>query len=197
MTAVIALLCLTSHKLRGINTRNLSRKIKKESAITNDSNTVETRLDWMECNWHCDLAIQAAIPIRILRLRDILFQHGRKLLEVKGFSPSEFDVLSTLRSSGKPYQMTPTQLAKAVLLTSGGMTKTLKGLEAKGCIHRCCFESDRRSKIVSLTEYGRAEIEELLPKVLHSHTTSISKGLSEVEQAQFNTLLSKLLGSLE
>ena len=93
--------------------------------------------------------------------------------------------------------MTPTQLTSAVLLTSGGMTKTLKGLETKGYIERFCFEPDRRSKIVRLTGAGRELIETLLPKVLESHTDMIQQALSDSEQAALNMLLSKLLSSLE
>ncbi len=168
-----------------------------EGAISISRNTVEARLARLECNWHCDLAVQAAIPIRLLRVRDILFQNGRKVMESIPLSPSEFDVLSTLRSSGSPYEMTPTHLSSAVLLTSGGMTKTLRGLETKGYIERFCFEGDRRSKIVRLTNTGRQLIETLLPKVLETHTEMIQRGLSESEQAALNTLLSKLLNSLE
>jgi DNA-binding MarR family transcriptional regulator len=168
-----------------------------EGVILNSRNSVEARLDRIECNWHCDLAVQAAIPIRLLRVRDILFQNGRKVMESVPLSPSEFDVLSTLRSSGRPYEMTPTQLASAVLLTSGGMTKTLKGLETKGYIERFCFETDRRSKFVRLTGAGRELIETLLPKVLENHTEMIQQALSDSEQAALNMLLSKLLTSLE
>jgi hypothetical protein len=39
-----------------------------------------------------------------------------------------FDLLAALRRAGAPYELNPTQLMKATLLSSGGMTKRLDRL---------------------------------------------------------------------
>ncbi len=44
----------------------------------------------------------------------------------------EFDVLATLRRSGKPYRLTPSELIDTMMLTSGAMTNRLDKLENKG-----------------------------------------------------------------
>jgi DNA-binding transcriptional ArsR family regulator len=47
-----------------------------------------------------------------------------------------FDVLAALRRSGTPYELNPTELSRAMLLSSGGMTKRLDRLEAAGLVER-------------------------------------------------------------
>ncbi len=43
-----------------------------------------------------------------------------------------FDVLATLRRQGGPFRLTPTDLSRATMLTSGAMTNRLDRLEAAG-----------------------------------------------------------------
>jgi DNA-binding MarR family transcriptional regulator len=71
------------------------------------------------------------------------------------FSRGEFDVLATLRRAGEPYCLSPTQLYKALLITSGAMTNRLSHLEQQGLIRRIADPKDKRSTLVSLTSTGR------------------------------------------
>ena len=70
----------------------------------------------------------------------------------------EFDVLATLRRNGAPYQLTPTDLLKAMMLSSGAMTNRLDRLEKAGYIERQPNPADRRGTLVTLTETGLALI---------------------------------------
>jgi DNA-binding MarR family transcriptional regulator len=62
-----------------------------------------------------------------------------------GLTGGEFDVLAALRRSGRPYRLTPTSLRRAVLLSSGGMTKRLAGLENRNGIVPSvrCLDADQ------------------------------------------------------
>ncbi|MCC3262384.1 MarR family transcriptional regulator, partial [Paenibacillus polymyxa] len=60
----------------------------------------------------------------------------------------EFDVIATLRRSGSPYAMTPTDLHEGLMLSSGAMTSRLDRLERKGLIERVPSPNDRRSTLV-------------------------------------------------
>lgn len=77
-----------------------------------------------------------------------------------GIGRGEFDVLATLRRSGPPYRLTPTKLAEATMLTTGGMTGRLRRLESQGLITRYEDVADRRSFQVGLSDAGRELIEE-------------------------------------
>ena len=75
-------------------------------------------------------------------------------------------MLSALRRSGEPFELTPTELARHRMITSGGMTAALDRLEAKGMIVRRPNPNDRRGSLVRLTEPGRELIDGSM--VLHA-----------------------------
>ena len=47
-----------------------------------------------------------------------------------GLSGGEFDVLAALRRAGEPYRLTPGELSRSTMVSTGGMTKRLDRLEA-------------------------------------------------------------------
>jgi DNA-binding MarR family transcriptional regulator len=69
-------------------------------------------------------------------------------------SYSDYDVIATLRRAGAPYELTPTELSKRVLLTSGGLTACLRRLEAAGLVSRRGVPEDRRRLLAKLTPKG-------------------------------------------
>jgi DNA-binding MarR family transcriptional regulator len=82
-----------------------------------------------------------------------------RLYRSYGISRGEFDVLATLRRSGEE-SLTPTALASTMMLSTGGMTGRLDRLEAAGLVTRSPDPDDRRGLRISLTERGRALVDE-------------------------------------
>ena len=112
-----------------------------------------------------------------------------------GLQSGEFDVLATLRRSGQPYALTPTELYEATMVTSGAMTNRLDRLEKAGLILRGPHPSDRRGIVVQLTGKGLALIDEAVAAhVANEH--EILAGLTEPERETLAHLLGKLIGSL-
>lgn len=112
-----------------------------------------------------------------------------------GLQQGEFDVLATLRRSGTPYALTPTDLYEATMVTSGAMTARLDRLERAGLIERAPHPSDRRGVVVRLTEKGLALTDEALAAhVANEH--EILAGLTAPERETLASLLGKLIGSL-
>lgn len=108
----------------------------------------------------------------------------------------EFDVIATLRRSGNPYSMTPTDLHEGLMLSSGAMTSRLDRLERKGLIERVPSPNDRRSTLVRLTPAGLALIDKLLPLHVANEQQAMA-ALTQKEQAQLDGLLAKLIVGLE
>jgi DNA-binding MarR family transcriptional regulator len=109
-----------------------------------------------------------------------------------GLQGGEFDVLATLRRSGAPYQLTPTVLFEATMMSSGGMTARLDRLEKSGWVERKRNPADRRGTLVELTVAGK----DLIEKVLMAHIaneTGIVGHLNAAEQETLSGLLAKLL----
>ena len=76
-----------------------------------------------------------------------------------GLSWGEYVVLAALRRAGPPYQMSPTALYGAVILSSGGITKRLDRLEQAGLVERIPDPADRRGGLVALTDKGRERVD--------------------------------------
>jgi len=53
-----------------------------------------------------------------------------KVYNAHGLGEGDFDVLATLRRTGEPYELTPTQLMDQTMVTSGAVTKRLDRLGA-------------------------------------------------------------------
>ncbi len=95
-----------------------------------------------------------AIVGRIIRLGHLMSLSASETLKQHGLSYTEFDILATLRRGGSPYRLTPTQLSKTTLLTSGAMTAALNRLESMKLIRRKHSDTDLRSRSVTLTSKG-------------------------------------------
>lgn len=121
-----------------------------------------------------------------LGARAVVGVHARHRLK-----PGEFDVLSSLRRSGKPYRLTPTRLFQGLMLSSGAMTNRLDKLEQAGLIQRAPDPDDRRGTLVSLTPKGTTLVE----KVVREHTANeeqLAAILTATERKQLVALLTKL-----
>ncbi|MGB6801412.1 MAG: MarR family transcriptional regulator [Candidatus Sulfotelmatobacter sp.] len=106
-----------------------------------------------------------------------------------------FDVLATLRRAGKPYELTPTQLYNALMLTSGAMTNRIDRLEAAGLVERLHCPADRRGVLVSLTKAGL----KLIDKAVTTHMEveeAMLASFSFKDREKFAELLRTLLQDL-
>jgi DNA-binding MarR family transcriptional regulator len=94
------------------------------------------------------------IAKRIARLSALTTEAVQRALEGFGVTYAEFDVLMTLRRAGRPYRLTPTRLAEASMLTTGGTSNILQRLGAAGLVEREPDPEDGRSSWVRLTARG-------------------------------------------
>lgn len=113
-----------------------------------------------------------------------------------GLQSGEFDVLATLRRSGVPFALTPTELYEATMVTSGAMTNRLDRLEKAGLITRGPHPQDRRGVIVQLTEGGRDLIDEAVTAHVENEHQVLSV-LTREEQDRLADLLAKLISGLD
>lgn len=116
--------------------------------------------------------------------------------EASGLQSESFDVLASLRRSGPPYQLSPTQLYREMMLTSGAMTNRIDRLEEAGFVARRPDPNDRRGTLVRLTPKGKALIDAATSKHVANEERLLS-ALSAREQQQLTELLRKLLIALD
>jgi DNA-binding MarR family transcriptional regulator len=136
-----------------------------------------------------------AVIGRISRLAHLLEPELDWVFADYGLTGGEFDVLAALRRAGPPYRLTPTSLRKALLLSSGGMTKRLAGLENRGLVRREAEAGDRRLRAVALTPNGRHVVDEVLPDHI-ANEERLLEDLNASERKELARLLEKLAVAL-
>jgi DNA-binding MarR family transcriptional regulator len=132
---------------------------------------------------------------RISRLAQLLQAEIEPVFTAHGVTGGEFDVLAALRREGRPYRLSPTELSRALIVTSGGMTKRLKALERRGLIRREVDPNDGRSSGVLLTSAGKRLVDIILPEHVDNERRVLGQ-LNAKERLDLATLLEELAISL-
>lgn len=144
-----------------------------------------------------DLDVSAMGVIgRISRASTALDQQLRPVFAAAGLAAGDFDVLATLRRSGAPFRLTPTQLSDSTMVTSGAVTKRLDRLERDGLVTRTVSAADGRGRTVELTDTGR----DLVDAVVEKHAANEERLLSPLsakERDQLAGYLRRVLVGLE
>lgn len=158
------------------------------------------RIDAIQAQWRAEAPQLDTAPIgvlgRIYRIGDLAGRRIAAVFEKHGIDRGEFDVLATLTRNGAPYELTPTDLYRELMISSGGLTHRLKGLEARGLVERVKSDADGRSLGVKLTEAGRALVLAAYADDL-ALEASLLKGLEGKDQAALEGLLRRLHLSLD
>jgi DNA-binding MarR family transcriptional regulator len=105
---------------------------------------------------------------------------------------TQFLILKRLARLGP---MSATELARAVELDGGAMTRQLDQLERKGYLRRCPHEQDRRALRIELTDTGNAMWQELTgcnERVLQA----AQRSLDEDERDRLHDYLERVLLAL-
>ena len=114
--------------------------------------------------------------------------HAERHIHSLGLGFSDFAVLEALLHKGP----TPVNtIGELVHLTSGSITAAINRLERKSLVERCPDPSDRRARVVHLTEVGKRLIE----CAFGDHAAAMeaaTSGLTAAERGDAVVLLKKL-----
>lgn len=133
---------------------------------------------------------------RITRVSALLQRELERVFASHGLAGGDFDVLATLRRAGAPHRLTPGELSRSTMVTTGGMTKRLDRLEALGLVRREPDPRDRRGRLIALTDEGRV----LIDRAVEAHLANEERLLAALPQAkreQLAALLRELLTALD
>jgi len=128
---------------------------------------------------------------RISRLARELEARLEPVYREHGLESGWHDVLATLRRTGPPYRLRPSDFSGSLMLTSSGTTKRLDRLEQAGLIARAPDPDDRRGVLITLTDEGRA----LIDRVTEAHMANearLLEGLGEADRDRLAGLLRTL-----
>ena len=133
-----------------------------------------------------------AIVGRIGKLSRYLLKSMAEALTRHQLSEGEYKVLVKLRLAGKPYELSPGELSRELMLSTGAMTNRLDGLEERGLVQRRPDPHDRRGILVELTSRGRDVLAAAVQEQAVDEARLVS-ALGADEKDELSDLLRKLL----
>ncbi|GAA1939508.1 MarR family transcriptional regulator [Microbacterium aoyamense] len=155
----------------------------------------EIQAEWRRERPDLDPSPQGVIG-RLHRVALLLTERLVEVYAQYGLSEGEFDVLAALRRTGEPYERAAGELADHTLVTTGGLTKRVDRLVARGLVERRAEASDARRRIVRLTPEGQ----DLIDRAFAAHLANEHRLLDELggrESAAIEPILTRWLSLLE
>ncbi|HIC1790761.1 TPA: MarR family winged helix-turn-helix transcriptional regulator [Escherichia coli] len=137
----------------------------------------------------------SGLPViaRIVRMSHYISQFVDSNLARYNLNVGEFEVLAAL-ARNPDRQLSPKELQKKILISSGGLSNRINRLEEKKYIVRIPDLSDRRGVIVRITPEGR----KLTLEAVVTHVAieeALIQGLDIEDREQLAGLLKKLIKS--
>jgi DNA-binding MarR family transcriptional regulator len=129
---------------------------------------------------------------RVTRLARHLDRQRAAAFSAHDLETWEFDVLAALRRAGGLNQLSPGQLLRETMVTSGTMTNRVDRLAARGLVERELHPDDKRGVLVRLTLTGRSAVDAALADLLDAEQRLLT-GLAPSDQAQLAAALRELL----
>ncbi|MFM0173295.1 MarR family winged helix-turn-helix transcriptional regulator [Paraburkholderia sediminicola] len=185
-------------------TRTRKTAASEQSEPTRKSNLPGSSLiEFITLQWqreHSELDLSNfLLAIYFMRLGTLVEQAFDKMCQgLCGISGSDMRVLLALRRSGHPYAKRPTDLYRALLVTSGAITKKIDRLASLGMVERQHDPSHGGGFIVHLTRKGLDVVEKAIVKL--AEESSIAPAMahfSEAERAAGNEFCLRTLALME
>jgi DNA-binding MarR family transcriptional regulator len=136
-----------------------------------------------------------AIIGRISRLERMLRPLLDTVFAAHGLESWEFDLMATLRRSGKPYRLSAGQLLDSMMISSGAATNRIDRLEAREFVTRTSDPDDGRRVLVTLTKAGLRTIDAAVTEHTANEAELVAR-LAPAERADLEIALRRLHDAL-
>lgn len=178
---------------------NFSGSVRPGTPRARTPVSIEDDVEALISDWHDERpgvdmsSLRVFLPLR-RALQAAEARRGR-LLAAHDITPATLDLLVAMRRAGPPYVRTPSELARLLVLTAGGVSQRLERLEQAGLLEREINTEDRRSIRVKLTPLGLRTLDELIDDYM-DHEEQLLHGLSDRQRQQLSRLLAHLNASI-
>lgn len=142
---------------------------------------------WTEVRPDLDVSPMAVVG-RLSRASRLLERGVQEYFAGHGLESWEFDVLATLRRAGKPYTLTPGELARTVMIGSSALTNRVDRLVSRALVTRETDPDNRRRVLITLTADGLA----LVDRIAAGHYRNEDRLLSGLTMSQRDRLAATL-----
>ena len=107
------------------------------------------------------------------------------------FDPSTLDLLSVIRRSGPPYELTTREITRRTLITPGAVSQRVARAEQAGLVERSPSSVSRRAVSVRLTDTGHDLIGTTVRQLLE-HESDLISALTAAERTALTGFLTTL-----
>lgn len=144
-----------------------------------------------------DFAVGALqVTARLSRIGPHLARRQEEVFNRSGLNRGEVGALSALRIAGPPHRLSPTRLARGLMMSSAGVTSRIDRLERRGFVRRLPDPNDRRGVIIELTDEG-LEVVDAAVAAISASDRQLLERFDPQEIGLLEGLLRKLLSALE
>jgi len=161
---------------------------------------MDDEVDRLVAGWRAALPDLDVSPLEVLsrvtRLARHLDRQRSAVLARHDLEIWAFDVLSALRRSGPPYELSPGQLLAQTLVTSGTMTNRIDRLEERELVRRRPDAADARSVRVQLTPTGRRRVDAALADLV-AREDAILGSVGAADRSTLAALLRQVLAPFD
>jgi|SRR6476469_3566592 len=131
----------------------------------------------------------------LTRTHAAIVQRLQEMLSAADFPPLPwYEVLAAV-SEAPDERMKMGDLAEALVITRGGLTKLVDRLVKAGLLERTFCETDRRVSYATLTPAGRDLLAEMRPAVIAELEVAFSANLSVAQANELRETLDSVRGS--
>lgn len=104
-------------------------------------------------------------------------------------SPAARQALAVLDGAGEP--LSPTEIARRLIVTTASVTSLLDTLERRGLVERRADPADRRRLLVAITPPAQDLVRQYVPEVV-ALQGAVMDGISEEDRQQLIAVLTRI-----
>jgi DNA-binding MarR family transcriptional regulator len=127
--------------------------------------------------------------VGIVRAGEAFVALANRALSGYQLSPAARQALAVLDGAGEP--LSPTEIARRLIVTTASVTSLLDTLERRGLVERRADPADRRRLLVAITPPAQALVRQYVPEVV-ALQDAVMDGISEEDRQQLIAVLTRI-----
>jgi len=127
--------------------------------------------------------------VGIVRAGEAFVALANRALSGYQLSPAARQALAVLDGAGAP--LSPTEIARRLIVTTASVTSLLDTLERRGLVERRPDPADRRRLLVAITPPAQAMVRQYVPEVV-ALQGAVMSGIGEEDRQQLIAVLTRI-----
>jgi DNA-binding MarR family transcriptional regulator len=127
--------------------------------------------------------------VGIVRAGEAFVALANRALSGYQLSPAARQALAVLDGAGEP--LSPTEIARRLIVTTASVTSLLDTLERRGLVERRADPADRRRLLVAITPPAQDLVRQYVPEVV-ALQTAVMSGIAEEDRQHLIAVLTRI-----